>query len=391
MLRSSRPARHRALRLLALPLAGSLALVLPPAAPAAGQATSALSVRAADNAELPARSATPRRYDEDTTCLIGAKLVPTCGAYLGVAANPLGGETYEQAMLNWENRIGRTADIFHFYMRGQSTLFPTPSQIARAREPGSERLLLLNWRPTITWRSIADGAADDYLRRVAAHIVSDFNEPFMLTLHAEMEAEVNDTPGSGMTAVDFRDFFRHTVDVLRANGATNVVFVIDYIGAPNWGDKEWFEQLYPGDSYVDWIAEDPFAFGKPPIWLSDFGGMVDRVQNPPGSKWKGFYSWATRTHPGKPLMLAEWGVDEAEDYPGYKADFFKHTVQQMRRFPMIRALVYWDDPDAPTVGETRIDSSTSSLSAFRAMANQWQLTMPGQLLLHRLAVKQQRR
>ena len=29
-----------------------------------------------------------------------------------------------------------------------------------------------------------------------------------------------------------------------------------------------------------------------------------------GTKWAGFYKWATTVHPSKPLMLAEWGVTD---------------------------------------------------------------------------------
>lgn len=371
--------RHRRIsrtpRLLLATTALSLLLPFMAAAPAAG--SSALQLGSAPAAPTASVGAVAR------DCTIGAKLVPTCGAYLGVAANPLAGESYDQAMVNFENTIGRTVDIAHYYMRGESVLFPTASQIARAREPDHERLLLLNWRPDRTWRDIANGAVDSYLVALAGHIKTTYDTPFMLTLHAEMEAEVNPTPGSGMTAIDFRDFFRHTVTVLKANGATNVVFVVDYIGSPNWGDVPWFNDLYPGDSYVDWIGEDPFAFGKPPVWLSDFHGMVNRVQNPAGSTWHGFYKWLRVNHPDKPLMLAEWGVAEGAGYPQYKADFFNELVKQLRRFPQLRALVYWNSNNAPQVGITQVDSTPQSLQAFTAMAHSYELTEPGRVLLQR--------
>ena len=58
-----------------------------------------------------------------------------------------------------------------------------------------------------------------------------------------MEDEVNATAGSGRTAADFRGFFRHTVQTLRAAGADNVVFVGNYISSPHWGYKPWFDKL----------------------------------------------------------------------------------------------------------------------------------------------------
>ncbi len=177
--------------------------------------------------------------------------------------------------------------------------------VSRSNEPGRERLLLINWKPTLTWLAVANGYADSYLRSVAARIEAAYDRPFFLTLHAEMESDVNPTPGSGMTALDFRAFFRHTVQVLRANGADKVIPIVNYTGAPHWPYVEWWDDLYPGDDVVDWIAEDPYAFGQPPIWRSDFTGMVNRVQGPPS--WPGFYEWVRRDHPDKPIMLAEWG------------------------------------------------------------------------------------
>jgi len=317
-------------------------------------------------------------------CRVSAELVPTCGAWLGVGANPYGSETYDQAMVNFEARVGRTMDIAHYYVRGEATPFPTAGMVSRSSEPGRERLLLINWKPTMTWRAVANGYADAYLRSVATRIETAYDRPFFLTLHAEMESDVDPTPGSGMTAMDFRAFFRHTVQVLRAHGADHVVPIVNYTGAPHWPYVEWWDELYPGDDVVDWIAEDPYAFGQPPVWRSDFTGMVNRVQGPPS--WPGFYEWVRRDHPDKPIMLAEWGVDEVGDDSQYKADFFATTLEQLRDLPMIKAVVYWDHAGAPVVGETRIGSSPQSLREFTELANHRFLRRAGEAYLDRSAV-----
>ena len=187
-----------------------------------------------------------------------------------------------------------------------------------------------------------------------------------------------------MTAADFRAFFRHTVQVLRANGADRVVPIVNYTGAPHWGYEEWWDDLYPGDDVVDWIAEDPYAFGQPPIWRSDFTGMVNRVQGPPG--FPGFYKWARAEHPSKPIMLAEWGVDDVDDDAQYKAEFFAATLEQLRDLPKVKALVYWDHPGAPIVGETRVGSSSQSLREFKELVHKRFLRRAGELYLDRPAV-----
>ncbi|MDP9395930.1 MAG: DNRLRE domain-containing protein, partial [Actinomycetota bacterium] len=146
------------------------------------------------------------------SCSVSVKLVPSCGAWFGVGATPLYGESYDQAMVDFERTAQRPMDIAHYYTKGQDYLWPTKGMMARATEPGRNRILFLNWKPTgLTWRQVANGAADGYLTRVAAHIKATHPRPFFLSLNAEMEDEVDTTAGSGQTAADFRDFYRHVV------------------------------------------------------------------------------------------------------------------------------------------------------------------------------------
>lgn len=318
---------------------------------------------------------------------VSKKLVPTCGAWFGVGVNPYGSESWDQALVNYEATTKRTADIVHYYASGQSTMFPTQTMLDRANEPGRERLLLINWKPSgLTWRQVADGAADGYLTDLAKHIKTVYPDPFFLSLDAEPEDKVNAAAGSGMTANDFRDFFRHTVKKLRDKGAGNIVTVMNYMGAPHWPEKDWFEDLYPGGKYVDWLAQDPYAFGVAPgVWLTDFAGMVDRHYA--GEEWPGFYTWAQENYPNKPIMLGEWGVDEKKEWPDYKPDFYDTMLGQLKDdFPKIQALVYWDsDGDNATVGETRPQSTTASLNAFNDMADSAWFVDPGEYYLDREA------
>ncbi|MGP9031756.1 CBM96 family carbohydrate-binding protein [Glutamicibacter mysorens] len=309
-----------------------------------------------------------------SNCSVSAILVPSCGIWFGAAANPLGSESWDQALVNFEKTADRDMDIAHYYKRGQSAMFPNSTELKRQNESGNERILFYNWKPTgLTWRQVADGAADGYLKKLAQHMDQNAQKKFFLSLNAEMEDEVNESAGSGQTAKDFADFFSHTVKVLRANGADNMVTVMNYTGIQKWGEKSWFDDLYPGDDVVDWIAQDPYAFGKPPVWLTDMEGMVNRTSNE--ASWPGFYNWAASEHPSKPQMLGEWGVDEDPAYPSYKADFWKTAADQLEDLPKIKALVYWDSTgvtpngEALSVGDTRVDSKSTSLSAFRNFLN----------------------
>jgi len=303
-------------------------------------------------------------------CNVSATLVPSCGAWWGMGANPLGGESWDQALVNVESTQGRLSDLLHYYHAGAAT-FPTASEVARAQQGGKNRLLLENWKPEQgrSWAQVAAGdpTVDAAIDNEAGYLKSHYWGKFFLTIHHEPEDEVNPAAGSGYTAQDYRAMFRHVVQRLRADGVSNAVTVMDYMGAPKWGSQSWFSDLYPGDDVVDWIAEDPYSIGSSAPWRTDFAGLVDRRD---GSSFPGFYTWATGNHPGKPIMLAEWGVTEDPQDASAKANFFGSMVGELRSFPAIKALVYWNAPSFPALGDgaTRIDSSGAALAAFRQAA-----------------------
>ena len=309
----------------------------------------------------PAADALPPPH---STCGILPKLVPKCGAWWGVASNPLGSETWDQALINFESKIGRTVNITHYYHRS-GQLFPNTSEIDRANQQGKRRILLLNYKPEAgrTWRQVGMGAVDGELDRLAEYMRTHFSQPFFFTVHHEPEDEVRQTAGSGYTAADYRLMYRHVVLRLQQRGVNNLVRVMNYMGLPTWGSQSWFTALYPGNDVVDWIAYDPYIFGSGQYW----GGVTDlvnrRFSNYPS--WPGFYTWATTFAPGKPLMLGEWGVAERAGSPSAKANVFTGVGQQMSRWPQVKALVYWNSSANHTVGATRVDSSAAALAAYR--------------------------
>ena len=66
---------------------------------------------------------------------------------------------------------------------------------------------------------------------------------------------MNQTAGSGHRAWTYAAaMYRHVVNVLRQNGATNTVPVLNLMGSQKWATQSWFKDLYPGDSYVGWLA-----------------------------------------------------------------------------------------------------------------------------------------
>lgn len=296
-------------------------------------------------------------------CTATSRLIPSCGAWWGMAPEVFTGAPVEQALHGAESRMDVAADVLHVYHRG-SELFPTPAEVRLARDPARPRLLMINWKPSLdrTWAEIAGGALDGRIDRLAAHLRRTFPERFFLTLHHEPENDVDPSSGSGMQATDYAAMFRHVVLRLRAGGVRNAVVVMTYMGAPNWAAETWFEDLYPGDDVVDWVAMDPYADDR----VQDFDGLVNKTRKE-YPQWPGFYRWMQARFPGKPVMVAEWGVFERPRDRAFKRRFFESVRTQIKRYPQIKALLYFDSPQAPR-GDTSFDSDQGADRAFSELA-----------------------
>ncbi|MEV0605087.1 DNRLRE domain-containing protein [Polymorphospora rubra] len=309
----------------------------------------------------------------DPDCVVGAKLVPTCGVLWGVAPGAHTGTPRTTALREFELKTGRPQAIYHAYHRG-TEIFPTAEEIAIARDPRTPRLLFLNWKPQgVSWARIAAGdpATDAYLDRLAAHLRTNFPEQFFFTVHHEPEDDVRPEPGSGYTADDYAAMFRHVVTRLRDAGATGIVATLVHMAYVPWNVQPWFPDLYPGDDVVDWIAWDAYAYSDPGYGHGDFAELMNRRSGQHPS-WPGFYNWAAARYPDKPLMLSEWGVWHSDRNPGHKAEFYRSVGNQMRLFPRVKAMVYFDTPRNQQGYDSRVDSSPFALVAYRALGRQTQ-------------------
>ncbi|MET7461493.1 hypothetical protein [Nonomuraea sp. NPDC005501] len=324
--------------------------------------TAGTSTAGTDAGGTSAGPASPRA-GATPACAVTDKLIPSCGAWWGVAPEIFTGAPVDKALRGAETRMGARADVVHVYHRGKD-LFPTEREIRMARDPAGPRLLLVNWKPSVdrTWAEIADGAIDGRIDRLAARIRRAFPERFFLTIHHEPEDDVRPGPGSGMEAADYAAMYRHVVLRLREKGVRNAVTVMTYMGAPNWAAKPWFEELYPGDDVVDWVAMDPYADDR----VRDFDGLVNKTR-PEYSRWPGFYRWTQLRFPGKPVMVAEWGAFLRGEDRAFQRAFFESVRAQVWHYPQIKALVYFDSPRAPR-GDTRFDAEPAAARAFSELA-----------------------
>ena len=309
------------------------------------------------------------------TCTVSTKLVSSCGRWLGVAAQAYSGATGPAALAVDEKFTGSAFALAHEY-KSNGTLFPTASDISMAQETGHNRVLLENWKPATdkTWAQTAAGAADSRIDAEAAYLKSHFNLPFYLTIWHEPENDVNATAGSGMTVADYQAMYRHVILRLRADGADKFVSVMNYMGFGKWDTM--LNGLYPGDDVVDWIAYDPYQTNNASGASGhDFADMVNR----PYQTSPGFYTWATTTHPSKPVMLGEWGGLYNPANPTGQADFFHSVTTEINSFPALKALVYFDiDTKYHNINGmgTTPNSSPTSLAAWKTMVNSTPFATP---------------
>lgn len=296
-------------------------------------------------------------------CVVGEKLVPTCGVLWGVAPAAHTDTPRAVALTEFERVTGRRQDIYHAYHRGDA-LFPTAEE-ARIAEEG--RLLFLNWKPmNWSWAEIAAGhpEVEAHLDRLARHIRETFPEPFFLTVHHEPENDVRAWRGSGYEATDYAAMFRHVVSGLRARGVDRVVTVIAYLAYVPWNVQPWWEDLYPGDDVVDWIGWDVYAYSDPGFGYGDFTEMVNR-RSDAHPQWPGMYEWAAARFADKPFMLAEWGVWHSAERPEHMERFYRTVAAQLPRFPRLKAMVYFDTPADQRGRDSRPTATRAGLEAFR--------------------------
>lgn len=272
------------------------------------------------------------------------------------------------ALREFEQKVARPQAIYHGYHRGKE-LFPTKAEIGLARDPINPRFLFLNWKPTgVTWQQIAAGdyAIDAYLDKLALHLTTTFPEQFFFTMHHEPENDVVERAGSGMTAKDYAAAVRYVITRLRAHGASNLVSVMSYMAFVRWNAKPWFEDLYPGDDVIDWVAWDAYSYSDPGYGYGDFAEMMNR-QSESRASWPGFYNWAAQTFPDKPLMLGEWAVWHSKKNPEHQARYFDSVRLQLELFPRLKAFVYFESPNADG-RNSMIDATKRGLKSYQQLS-----------------------
>ena len=183
-------------------------------------------------------------------------------------------------------------------------------------------------------RRIARGRYDAYIRRWARD-ARRYGKPLIIRLMHEMNGQWYpwSVHANGNNPAAFKAAWRRVHRIFTLAGATNVswVFSVDALAGGRPTRRWQLDQYYPGSSFVDWIGLSGFNWSR-----SRFGGVLsfDRVFRPTYEIVKRY---------GKPVMLAETGTAAADTRtaPAWVRDAMTSTP---RRFPRVKALVWFDAP-----------------------------------------------
>lgn len=250
---------------------------------------------------------------------------------------------------SFEQNAGKGVSLYMIFHAWNAGGFPQ-DRLNQIRNHGS--IPVVSWESydpdnadATSWQNIAGGSMDNYIRQWAQES-KNWGHPYFLRFDWEMNGYWQPYAKQSEWYVPM---WKHVHDIFKETGTANATWVwcpnIDgYATMP-------FDNLYPGNDYVDWVCMDGYNFGTSASWGS----------------WESFsavftptYNHLLRLAPGKPIMIAEIGSAEVG---GSKADWINKmlTNDLPQKFPNIKAFI-WFNLNKET--DWRIESSDSSKIAF---------------------------
>jgi hypothetical protein len=197
--------------------------------------------------------------------------------------------------------------------------------------------LLLNWKPAAKWADAAGGndsvnlAIDDLARSIKAVAP----KKVMLSVYHEPQNDVSANDAGDSCALsgagtagkpsDYQNMWHNVRNRFNALNVTNLVWVVIFQSYANFNCL--IPKLYPGGSYVTWVASDVYDSGAG--WNADISAVYNYFNS--------------LGYSNKPYMIAEWGIHgarpQSEAYAFY--DDAK-TALDAGKYPNIKAFVVWD-------------------------------------------------
>jgi len=283
-------------------------------------------------------------------------------------------------------QIGRPVEVvmFHTHWGTESGVFD-PSIFQYVDERGG--VPLVTWeawvpiyaggvavadQPDFSLSNLVSGTYDTYIDSWANGL-AEWGKPALLRFGHEMNGDWYPwgVGANGNTAQQFVDAWLYLHDRFTAAGAENVYWVWSPFASAETavrGESVALADVFPGDTYVDFVGATGFNWGDTPQpWgVAGWDSFTDIFQG----IYAELQALSTRSVIITETASAEFGGDKAE----WITSAFLTEIPE--RFPAIEAVVWFN-----VLKETdwRIDSSVESLRAFVTAANSPE--MQGTLIL----------
>lgn len=250
------------------------------------------------------------------------------------------------ALSDYTAMVGRQPEIVMSYRDfGLPLLYS--NEVTNLRATGQTPMVSLE--PYQSLSAIAAGEYDSYLHQQAEEARS-WGGTLMIRFGHEMNGDWYSWSGSPEA---FVAAWRHVVSVFRADGASNV----KWVWAPNIqeGSKYPMAPYFPGDEWVDYVGLDGYNWGRGQSW-----GQWESLH----SVFAASYALVTQMST-KPVIITETSSSEAGgDKAAWIRQAFMSDIPQ--HFPRVSAVIWFNREQED---DWRIDSSSASLDAYRAVVN----------------------
>jgi hypothetical protein len=235
----------------------------------------------------------------------------------------------------YSSLVGGMPAIIHWFQDWVMDFDPgcLDAAVARGGMP------LISWEPWrfgggvdqngYSLRTILDGEHDTYIRKWA-QAAAAWGGPLFLRFAHEMNGDWTSwSPGvNGNRSRDFVSAWRRVHSIFQRRGATNVRWV--WAPVAHYEGATPYEDVYPGDEYVDWVGISGYNWGDTRTW----------------SQWQSFFRIFNESYDKlealtpKPIMIPEVASTESG---GEKAAWIRKAFfeQIPSRFPRIRAVVWF--------------------------------------------------
>ncbi len=292
-----------------------------------------------------------------TPCAVDDKLVNECRPWFGarVSGYPNTGDDLVSQYQDLERRVGRSLDVAHTFNGAGSVPF-TEERAFLADRPDLK--LYVNWKPDSSWARAggSDAAVNARIDQAAQNVKAIAPAKIFLTLHHEPENDVtpgtSGCPGLKGTAgspADYRAMWRNVRTRFDAAGATNVVWVMNYMNYPAWDCL--VDEVWPGNDLVDWVAFAGYGSTSSLTWQDKVGRFYSLLER---------NSTAEHDYAAKPWAIAEYsfkGGTQPQAYAFY--DSLRRSIEA-GTYPKLKMYNVFDSPGAEADGSMRVAYSAKN-------------------------------